>query len=246
MGLLDGKVAVITGAGSGMAKASVRVFVREGAKVVAADISGAEEETASEVGGGVIPVHCDVTREDDIEAMVKAAVDEFGRVDALLNVAGIADGLKVVDITQEHYDRTMDVDLRGVLFGMKHGIKAMLEAGNGGSVINWSSTGGLNGSPYTAVYNAAKHGVIGATKCAAIEYGRKGIRVNAICPGFIHTEIMGAHPEYTPGITEKSPLNRGGQPEEVAEVAAFLASDRASYVSGAVIPVDGGWAAKIA
>ena len=244
MGFLDGKVAVITGAGSGMAKASVQIFVREGAKVVAGDISGAEKATAEEVGGDVVPVHCDVTNEADIEAMVATAVDTFGRLDVMLNVAGIAEGLMVADITQENYDRTLDVDLRGVLFGMKHGIKAMLAGGNGGAIVNWSSVGGLGGSPFTSVYNAAKHGVIGATKCAAVEYGPQGIRVNAVCPGFIHTEIMGAHPP--PGILEKAALNRGGQAHEVAEVAAFLASDRASYVSGAIVPVDGGWSAKIA
>jgi NAD(P)-dependent dehydrogenase (short-subunit alcohol dehydrogenase family) len=246
MGLLDGKVAVITGAGSGMGKASVKVLVREGASVVAGDISGAEKDTADEVGGNVVPVHCDVTQEADVEAMVQKAVDEFGRLDAVLNVAGIAEGVSVVDLTSEHYDRTMDVDLRGVLFGMKHGIRAMLEAGNGGAVVNWSSVGGLGGSPFTAVYNAAKHGVIGATKCAAVEYGAQGIRVNAVCPGFVHTEIMGAHPEHMPGILEKAALGRGGQPHEIAEVAAFLASDRASFASGAIIPVDGGWSAKIA
>jgi len=246
MGLLDGKVAVITGAGSGMAKASVKLFAREGARVVAADISGAEKDTAAEVGAGVLPVHCDVTKERDIEAMVAAAVEEFGRLDAMLNVAGIADGARITDITQESYERTMDVDLRGVLFGMKHGIRAMVAAGNGGSVVNWSSTGGLGGSPYTSIYNAAKHGVVGATKCAAIEFGRKGIRVNAVCPGFIHTEIMGANPDAMPGVLEKAALGRGGQPDEVAEVAAFLASDKASFVSGAIIPVDGGWAARLA
>jgi NAD(P)-dependent dehydrogenase (short-subunit alcohol dehydrogenase family) len=244
MGFLDGKVAVITGAGSGMAKASVKVFVREGAKVVAADISGAEKDTAEEVGGGVVPVHCDVTQESDIEAMVRRAVDEFGRLDVMLNVAGIAEGMMTADITTEHYEKTLDVDLRGVLFGMKHAIKAMLEGGDGGAIVNWSSVGGLGGSPFTSVYNAAKHGVIGATKCAAVEYGGEGIRVNALCPGFIHTEIMGRH--APPGMLEKSPLGRGGQAHEVAEVAAFLASDRASYVSGAIIPVDGGWSAKIA
>jgi NAD(P)-dependent dehydrogenase (short-subunit alcohol dehydrogenase family) len=246
MGLLDGKVAVITGAGSGMAKASTKVFVREGAKVVAADISGAEKDTAAEVGDGVLPIHCDVTREADVEAAVRAAVEEFGRLDAVLNVAGIAEGVMVADLTEDHFERTMNVDLRGVLFGMKHGIRAMLKAGAGGAIVNWSSVGGLGGSAYTSVYNAAKHGVIGATKCAAIEYGPKGIRVNAICPGFIHTEIMGAHPEWTPGILEKAALGRGGQPHEVAEVAAFLVSDRASFVTGAIIPVDGGWSAKLA
>jgi NAD(P)-dependent dehydrogenase (short-subunit alcohol dehydrogenase family) len=178
--------------------------------------------------------------------MVRAAVEEFGRLDVMLNVAGIADGARIIDITQESYERVLDVDLRGVLFGMKHGIRAMLDAGNGGSIVNWSSLGGIGGSAFTSVYTAAKHGVVGATKVAAIEFGHKGIRVNAVCPGFIHTEIMGAHPEHTPGILEKAALGRGGQPEEVAEVAAFLASDKASFVSGAIIPVDGGWAAKLA
>jgi NAD(P)-dependent dehydrogenase (short-subunit alcohol dehydrogenase family) len=249
MGSLDGKVAVITGAGSGMAKASVKVFAREGARVVAGDISGAEQATADEVnaaGGEVVPVHCDVTKEADIEALVRTAVDRFGRLDVMLNVAGIAEGRLVEDITENHYRRTLDVDLFGVLFGMKHAVRAMLEHGEGGAIVNWSSLGGLGGSSHTSVYNAAKHGVIGATKCAAIEYGPKGIRVNCVCPGFIHTEIMGAHPEYTPGILEKAALGRGGQAHEVAEVAAFLASDKASFVTGAIIPVDGGWAAKLA
>ena len=246
MGELDGKIAVITGAGSGMAKASVKVFVREGAKVVAADFSGAEQDTAKEVGGDVLPVHCDVTKEEDIERMVAAAVEEFGRLDIMLNDAGIAQGMLTADITQEHYRQQMDVDLFGVIFGMKHGIRAMLANDNGGAIVNWSSLGGLGGAAYTTVYNAAKHGVVGATKCAAIEYGPKNIRVNAVCPGFIHSEIMGAHPEWTPGILEKAALGRGGQTAEVAEVAAFLSSDRASYVSGVCIPVDGGWGAKLA
>ena len=242
--LLDGKIAVITGAGSGMGKASVEVFVREGATVVAADVSGAEEDTAAQVGDKVVPVHCDVTQEADVEAMIARAVNEFGRVDALLNVAGIADAAMFADITMEQYDRIMDVDLRGVVLGMKHGVRAMVKTG-GGVIVNWSSLGGLNGSAFTGVYTMAKHAVIGATKVAAIEYGPNGIRVNAVCPGFILT-AMSAGAENIPGIPEKAALGRIGQANEVAEVAAFLASDRASYVSGAAIPVDGGWAAKLA
>ncbi len=246
MGLLDGKVAVITGAGSGMAKASTKVFVREGARVVAADISGAEQKTAAEVGGAVIPFHCDVSKEADVEALMAKAVKELGRVDAVLNVAGIGAGGLIADVAMEDYDRTLDVDLRGVLLGMKHGIRAMLKSG-GGVILNWSSIGWLNASPGTGVYSAAKAGVIAITKAAAIEYGPSGIRANAICPGFILTEIMGAQGSARfPEMLQKGALKRPGQPAEVAEVAAFLAYDRASFVTGAVITVDGGWSAQIA
>src|SRR5215469_13083685 len=177
MALLDGKVAVITGAGSGMAKASVKLFAAEGARVIAADISGAEKDVAAEIGDAVVPVHCDVTKESDVEAIMRAAVEEFGKLDAVLNVAGIG------DITMEHYDRVMDIDLRGVLLGTKHAIRTMLESKSGGAIVNWSSIGGLNASPFTGVYSAAKAGVISVTRTAAVEYANKGIRVNCVCPG---------------------------------------------------------------
>ncbi len=244
MGLLDGKVAVITGAGSGMGRASVEVFVREGAQVVGADVSGAEEETAAALGDAVVPVHCDVTSEGEVEALIAGAVERFGRIDAVLNVAGIADAAEIHAIDMAQYDRIMDVDLRGVVHGTKHALRVMREQ-KGGNIINWSSIGGLNGSPFTGSYSAAKAGVVAISKIAAIENGPLGIRVNCICPGFIVTN-MSKGAENMPGIPEKAALMRVGQAEEVAEVAAFVASDRASYVSGAVIPVDGGWIAKIA
>src|SRR5580700_6373185 len=131
MGLLDNKVAVITGAGSGMGKASTEIFVREGAKVVAVDNSGAETDTAAEVGAGVFPVHCDVTIEADVEAAIQAALDEFGRIDAVLNVAGVAVLGPTHEMTSDQFDQTMNVNLRGVLLGMKYGIRAMLGSGGG-------------------------------------------------------------------------------------------------------------------
>jgi NAD(P)-dependent dehydrogenase (short-subunit alcohol dehydrogenase family) len=248
MGLLDGKVAVITGAGSGMAKASAALFVAEGAKVVAADISGAQKETAAALGDSVVPVHCDVSNESDVAAMFDAAVEAFGRVDAVLNVAGIGIGGPIHKVTMDDYDKVMDVDLRGVFLGMKHGIPRLVASG-GGAVVNWSSVGGLAASEVgmaTSVYNAAKAGVVSLTKSASAEYGRKGVRVNCICPGFIETEIMGASGgAHFPEIAKKSSLGRAGLPHEVAQVAAFLCSDRASFVSGAIIPVDGGWSARL-
>jgi NAD(P)-dependent dehydrogenase (short-subunit alcohol dehydrogenase family) len=242
MGELEGKVAVITGAGSGMARATTEVFVREGARVLAADITGREEETAKALGDAVVPFRCDVTDEAQVEAMFKTALDTFGQVHAVLNVAGIGGAQPLADVTMDEYDRIMDVDLRGVLLGTKHGLRAMLPTG-GGAIVNWSSTGGLNGSTLpTSVYSAAKAGVIAVTKAAAVEYGTKGIRANAICPGFIETEMSGGKgaSERFPMLVQGTALKRGGQPEEVAELAAFLASDRASFITGAIIPIDGG------
>jgi NAD(P)-dependent dehydrogenase (short-subunit alcohol dehydrogenase family) len=215
--------------------------------VLAADISGREEETAAELGDAVVPCRCDVTDESQVEAMFAAAREAFGRVDVVLNVAGIANAQPLAEITMDEYDRIMAVDLRGVLLGTKHGINTMVPTG-GGVIVNWSSIGGMNGSEMpTSTYSAAKAGVIAFTKAAAIEYGTKGIRANAICPGFIETEMSGGPgaAERFPDLVKGTALKRGGQPEEVAELAAFLASDRASYITGAIIPIDGGSTARL-
>jgi NAD(P)-dependent dehydrogenase (short-subunit alcohol dehydrogenase family) len=242
MAELEGKVAVITGAGSGMARASAEVFVREGAKVLAADISGRQEDTAATLGEAVVPFKVDVSDEASVEAMFAAALDAFGRVDAVLNVAGIGAASPLADTTLDDYERVMAVNLKGVMLGTKHAIRTMLPSG-GGAILNWSSTGGMNGSKLpTSVYSAAKAGVISFTKAAALEYGTQGIRANAICPGFIETEMSGGKgaAERFPALVRGSALQRGGQPEEVAELASFLASDRATFIAGAVIPIDGG------
>jgi NAD(P)-dependent dehydrogenase (short-subunit alcohol dehydrogenase family) len=247
MGELDGKVAVITGAGSGMARACAHVFVREGAKVLGADISGREKETADELGDAFVPFHGDVSREADVESMFAEASDAFGQVHIVLNVAGIGGAERLAHVTMDEYDRIMNVNLRGVLLGIKHGLRAMRETG--GSIVNWSSTGGLNGSMLpTAVYSASKAGVIALTKQAAIEGASKGIRVNAICPGTIVTELSGGAEgvkAFAP-LIEATPMKRPGQPEEIAELACFLASDRASYITGQAIAADGGWTATLA
>jgi NAD(P)-dependent dehydrogenase (short-subunit alcohol dehydrogenase family) len=242
MGELDGKVAVITGAGSGMARASARVFVREGARVLGADVSGREQETAEELGDAFVPFGADVSEEADVEAMFAAALQAFGRVDAVLNVAGIGSGGPLADATVDEYDRIMSVNLLGVMLGTKHGIRTMVPTG-GGSIVNWSSTGGMNGSKTpVGIYCASKAGVISFTKQAAIEYAREGIRANAICPGLIVTELSGGREaiEKFPHLVKGAPMRRAGEPEEVAELACFLASDRAPFLTGAVIPIDGG------
>ncbi len=248
MGELDGKVAVITGAGSGMARMTAKVFVREGAKVLGADLSGREKETADDIGEAFVPFHADVSQERDVEAMFAAALEAFGKVDAVLNVAGIGGAQRIADITVDEYQRIMGVNLLGVVLGTKHAVRTMLPTG-GGSILNWSSTGGLMASRLpVGVYEASKAGVVLITKQAAVEYGDKGIRANAICPGTIVTEMSGG-PEGVKRLSalyDAAPMKRPGQPEEVAELASFLASDRASYISGTAIAVDGGWTATIA
>jgi NAD(P)-dependent dehydrogenase (short-subunit alcohol dehydrogenase family) len=243
MGELDGKVAVITGAGSGMARACAQVFVREGAKVVAADITGRQEETAKALGDACISVHVDVTDEASVEAMFAAAVDAFGKVDAALNVAGLAGAQPLADITLDEYDRLMDVDLKGVMLCTKHAIRTMIPNG-GGVILNWSSTGGMNGSRMpTSVYSAAKHGVIAFTKQATIEYGDAGIRANAICPGFIETPMFAPTlptAEARQAYEQRIPLKRLGRPEDIGRAARFLLSDDAAYITAVELVVDGG------
>jgi NAD(P)-dependent dehydrogenase (short-subunit alcohol dehydrogenase family) len=249
MARLAGKVAIVTGAGIGQGKATALRLAREGAAVIAADISGAEKDTAAEMPDAIVPVTANVTRSADVAALVAEATGRHGRLDILCNVVGIA-GLAqatIPDIVEAEYDQLMDINLKSVFLGMKHAIPAMAANGSG-SIINWSSVGGLVSSPTTGAYGASKAGILSLTRTAAREWGKANIRVNAICPGFIYPTgmtLMGEaqFPEAVKRASSKSALDRPGHPDEIAAVAAFLASDDASYMTGTYLVVDGGWTA---
>ncbi|WP_019925374.1 SDR family NAD(P)-dependent oxidoreductase [Nocardia sp. BMG111209] len=245
-GRLAGKVAVITGAGSGIGRASALLFAREGAKVVCADISGREEKTAAEIGAAAIGVRVDVANSVAVQGMIAAAVDTFGRLDILFNNAGFSgEPAPLAEIGEDAFDAVVAVNLKGVFLGMKYAIPAMLAAG-GGSVINNASASGLVGWKSLAVYSASKGGVVQMTKSAALDYAKQGIRVNAICPGMTWTGLAGGAEDSAPpaGMVPPQPLNRWGMPNESATAALFLAGDESSFITGAAIPVDGGYVAR--
>ena len=243
--LLAGKVAIVTGAGTGIGRAIARVFHREGARVVAADFSGAQDGLAAETGDGMISCHADVTSEADVEAMFARALDTFGRVDAVVNNAGTVFS-RQPELSVEYYADYTQTNLLGVMLCCKHAVRVMAASG-GGSIVNLSSVSSFNTENRTALaYAAAKAGVNSLTKTLAVRHGAQGIRVNAIAPGFTHSATnQQMPPEMMAEMDGKAALGRGADPEEQAQVAVFLASDRASYISGAIIPVDGAWSARM-
>ncbi len=251
MGKLDGKVAIVTGGASGIGEATALLFAEEGAKVIVADWDEAKgAQVAREVqerGGEAMFVKVDVSQAEDVEMMVNTAVESYGRLDVLFNNAGVeGEQAPTADCTLENFDRVIAINLRGVFLGMKYGIPAMLEGG-GGSIINTASVAGLVGFASIPAYCASKGGVIQLTKTAALEYAKQNIRVNVICPGVIWTPMVERFVAPAEGAREAleaaEPVGRFGTPEEVAQLALYLASDDSTFCTGAPFIVDGGFVA---
>ena len=243
---LADKVAVITGAGSGMGRAMAEMFTAEGARVVCADISGQQKEVAASLGDAAVAVHADVSLEADVQGMIAAAEDSFGRLDILVNNAGFGGGVMPLhEQTTENWERVHSVNLKAVFFGMKYGVLSMLKTG-GGSVVNVASAAGMVGWKGHSIYGAAKAGVIQMTKCFALDYVGQNVRANCVCPGTTWTGLVDMskdHPTPPEGVyvLPGVPMNRWGLASEIAAAALFLASDEASYITGAVLPADGGY-----
>ena len=268
-----GKVALVTGAGSGIGRASAILFAREGAKVVVSDIAAKTgtqtAELIKESGGEAIFVQTDVSRSEQVQALVERAVSAYGRLDIAHNNAGIEGPIaRIADCVESDWDRTIEVNLKGVWLSMKFEIPAILKRGVG-AIVNTASVAGLAGLSQLAAYTASKHGVVGLTKAAALEYRRFGIRVNAVCPGLIHTPMIERAAEakleqdlparWRPagpvlkamqklGIRAVAPSQKAarrlGEPGEVAEAVAWLSSDAASFITGHAMVIDGGYLAK--
>jgi len=257
-GRVSGKVALVTGGGSGIGRATAIAFAREGAKVAVADYNsdGGERtvQTIKNAGGEAIFIEVNVAVAKQVEAMVAKTVETYGRLDCAFNNAGIegemgpqAAVINIADCSEENWSRIIAVNLTGVFLCMKYEIPQMLKQG-GGSIVNTASAAGLIGLPGGTAYVASKHGVAGLTKSAALEYGKSGIRINAVCPGFIRTAMVeriidrGSIPEEF--MVNAEPIGRIGKPEEIAGAVLFLCSDDASFVTGVPMPVDGGYVAQ--
>lgn len=252
-GMLDGKTALISGGARGIGRAASLLFAKEGARVAVADLNaeGAKEtvDLINKSGGQAISIKVEITKASDVNAMVARTVDAFGRLDCAFNNAGIAGyqvdaaGKLTADWSEEAFDRMIAVNLKGVWLAMRAELEVMQKQGSG-AIVNTASIAGLVGLPTSSAYVAAKHGVVGLTKTAAIEYAQKKIRVNSVCPGYIETdmtkEVMTRRGEE---ILRTTAARRMGTPHEIAEMVCWLCSDRSSYVTGANYNVDGGYVA---
>lgn len=242
---LKDKVAVVTGGSSGIGEDTVRLFVQEGAKVVISDVNDEKGESlAEELGEAAIYQHADVAKEDDVEALIKKAVDHFGKLDILFSNAGIGSLSPADELSAEDWKKVLGINLDGVFFGAKHAVKAMKESG-GGSIINTASILGHVGQAQTGPYSASKGAVVNFTRTLGIEYAQDNIRVNAVCPGYIETPLLDQlEDEMRQQLINLHPIGRLGRSEEVAKAVLFLASDDASFVTGTSLLVDGGYTAQ--
>lgn len=255
-GRLEGKIAVITGAGSGMGKSMAEIFSAQGAKLVLADISGKQDEVAAAVNAAAserganevraVAVHCDVSNEDDVRNMIETAEKEFGRLDILCNNAGFGGGMAPLHKqTTEAWDKVHETNIKGVFFGIKYAVISMMKTG-GGAIVNTTSASGVVGWKHHSIYGAAKAGVNQLTKTAALDYSDKNIRINAVAPGTMWTGLVGASQQFAEPpadfpVLAGIPLGRWGLASDIANAALFLASDEAAYITGVVLPVDGGY-----
>jgi NAD(P)-dependent dehydrogenase (short-subunit alcohol dehydrogenase family) len=250
----SGRVALVTGAASGIGRASARAFADDGARVVVADVAAEQaRETVDLIeaaGGEAIYVPADVSRRGDVERLIAATIETFGRLDCAHNNAGIEGnapaGTEFHDYPDEQWDRVLSINLKGVWLCMQLEIAQMLAQG-GGAIVNTASIAGLVGG-FGGAYSAAKHGVVGLTKVAALEYATRGIRVNAVCPGGIRTpmleRVFARRPQTEQQFVAGEPVGRLGTPEEIAAAVVWLSSDAASFLTGVALPVDGGWVAR--
>lgn len=245
MGKLEGKTAIITGGASGIGAATAKLFVKEGAKVVIVDVNEANgkefEKELKTDGGEALFVQADVTNEEDVQNVFSEAKRAFGKVDILFNNAGIGAVKPTEELPFSEWRKTLAVDLDGVFLFAQAAIKEYLQSG-GGVIVNTASMYGLVGAAGSAAYNAAKAGVVNFTRSIALEYATRNIRVNALCPGFIDTPILGDTDRQ--GLIEATPMKRLGQPEEIAKAVLFLASDDSSFMTGNTLVVDGGYTAQ--
>lgn len=251
-GMFEGKVALVTGASSGIGRAAAIAFAREGAKVVVSDIDAAggadTVRMIADAGGEAFFVRADVSQADRVENLVNESVGRYGRLDFAFNNAGIEGEQALTgDCSEQNWDRVLSVNLKGTWLCMKHEIPHMLKQGKG-AIVNMSSVAGLIGYRNIPAYVASKHGVIGLTKTAALEYATTGIRINAVCPGVIRTPMVerfvGGTPEGEEQMIASEPIGRLGVPEEVAEAVVWLCSDAASFVLGHAMVIDGGLVAQ--